>query len=819
MFERFTDDARAAIVRAQEEARALGHNYIGTEHLLLGVLSGAGAGVQELASRQVTLDVVRDAIVRAVGQGSAPPGAHVPFTPRAKKVLELSLREALSLGHNYIGTEHLLLGILRDGDGIAVQVLTSTGVSVNELRSALVEGAGAEPAMSGSGGGGAERSGRGNGSLEKFGRNLTAAAKAGELDPVVGRDREVRRLMQVLVRRTKNNPVLIGEPGVGKTAVVEGLAQLIAEGDVPPKLSGLEVVSLDMGGVVAGSRYRGDFEERVKNILADVKARGNIVLFIDEIHTLVGAGGSEGAVDAANMLKPMLARGELRLIGATTLDEFRKYFEKDAALERRFQSIMVEEPSVSETLEIMRGLRKRYEEHHEVQITDEALASAVRLSQRYITSRKLPDKAVDLIDEAAARLRIEMHAPEREVLLTQRETLSGEHTEALAAGDMALARELSDRLRALEQAIEAAPTEDESVPLVTSDQVGLVVSDITGIPVAQMSSAETDRLVRLEAELERRVVGQNRAVGVLAKAVRRARSGLKDPNRPSGSFLFAGPSGVGKTELAKALAEQLFGDEKALISIDMSEFMESHTVARLFGAPPGYVGYDEGGQLTERIRRRPYSVLLLDEVEKAHPDVFNALLQVLEEGRLTDGQGREVDFKNTVVIMTSNLGSQDVVKGASLGFVGEGDGSEEARIEARVRDALKKHFRPEFLNRIDETVVFGPLSREHMGTIVDLFIARVGDRLADLGMEIELTEDARELLADRGFDPHLGARPLRRVIQREVEDRVSEAVLLGQVTAGDLVLVSVVDDDFALSSIPRSSAQPLPAESEAGPVA
>ena len=793
----------------------MGHNYIGTEHLLLGVLSGAGAGVDELVSRQVTPEVVREAVLRAVGTGSGSPGQHVPFTPRAKKVLELSLREALSLGHNYIGTEHLLLGILRDGDGVAVQVLSASGVSVNELRSALIDGSGAAPVMSGPGASSPERSGKGNGSLEKFGRNLTQAARAGELDPVVGREREVRRLMQILVRRSKNNPVLIGEPGVGKTAVVEGLAQMIAQEQAPPQLAGLDVISLDMGGLVAGSRYRGDFEERVKNVLADVKSRGNVVLFIDEIHTLVGAGGSEGAVDAANMLKPMLARGELRLIGATTLDEFRKHFEKDAALERRFQSIMVEEPSVSETLEIMRGLRKRYEEHHEVQITDDALASAVRLSQRYIPARRLPDKAVDLIDEAAARLRIEMHVPERQALEEMRDALSEERVAAMSSGDLALAREISERLRTLEADISALP-EDPAVPLVTSDQVALVVADATGIPLAQMSSAETDRLVRLEEVLAERVVGQSRAVSALAKAVRRSRAGLKDPNRPSGSFLFAGPSGVGKTELAKALAEQLFGDEQALVALDMSEFMEPHSVARLFGAPPGYVGFDDGGQLTEKIRRRPYSVVLLDEVEKAHPDVFNSLLQVLEEGRLTDGQGRVVDFKNTVVIMTSNLGSQDVVKGASLGFVAEGDGSEEARIEARVRDALKKHFRPEFLNRIDDVVVFAPLTRSDMVSIVDLLVSRVGSRLADLGMEIELTEDARELLASRGYDPTLGARPLRRLIQREVEDRVSEAILLGQVAAGDLVLVGVADDDFVLSSIPRPLPAPLPAEAEQG---
>jgi ATP-dependent Clp protease ATP-binding subunit ClpC len=795
MFERFTDEARAVVVAAQSEAKELRHNFIGTEHLLVGLVSVESAVAGLLAERGVTRERVLSQVVNSLGHGSSENNGHVPFTPRAKKVLELALREGLSLGHNYIGAEHLLLGIIREGNGVAANILVACGIDLGELRRALIDPrrASEEPVERiGAGGGAPGRGQRGGSALEKFGRNLTLAASRNELDPVIGREKEIRRMMQVLVRRTKNNPVLIGEPGVGKTAVVEGLAQVIASGKVAKQLRDCEVISLDLGGMVAGARYRGDFEERVKNVLAEVKSRGNVILFIDEIHTLVGSGSSEGSVDGASLIKPMLARGELRTIGATTTDEYRKHFEKDAALERRFAPITIEEPSIEHTIEILRGVRERFAEHHEVEITDDALEAAARLSTRYIHSRRLPDKAVDLIDEAAARTVIDAHNDEREALLARIEELRS-------------ARAPEEAIHDLQTRLSAFPA--PGARIVDGEHIARLVGEITGIPVASVGAVESARLLVLEAALRRRVLGQDTAVSAVARAVRRSRAGLRDPRRPAGSFIFAGPSGVGKTELAKSLAEELFGDEKSLIVLDMSEFAEQHSVSRLFGSPPGYVGFDEGGQLTERVRRKPYSVLLLDEVEKAHPDVFNSLLQVLEEGRLTDGQGRVVDFSNVVLIMTSNLGARDLTKKQGVGFANRGGSTDRALVEEKVNAAIKEHFRPEFLNRVDEIVVFHRLEDDDMLGIVALLVSRVDERLRANDMGIELTPAAAKWLAVHGYDPQMGARPLRRLITREIEDKVSEQILTGEVRAGHIVLV---DADEELGLLLSSVAKPDP---------
>jgi ATP-dependent Clp protease ATP-binding subunit ClpC len=788
MFERFTDEARHVVVRAQEEARDLHHNFIGTEHILLGLVSVESVAGDALISRGVDQVLVHAKIVESLGQGSQGSNGHIPFTPRAKKILELALREALSLGHNHIGPEHLLLGILREGSGVAASILQGAGVDASQLKLALVDAQNepTERPQQGSTGGGQPRERKGQ-ALDRFGRNLTQAARNNELDPVIGRENEIRRMMQILVRRTKNNPVLTGDPGVGKTAVVEGLAQLIASGKVPRQLRGTEIVSVDLGGMVAGARYRGDFEERVKQVLAEVKAKGNVILFIDEIHTLVGAGASEGSVDGASLLKPMLARGELRTIGATTTDEYRKHFEKDAALERRFAPVTVEEPSHTETVQILAGVRDKFAEHHGVEITDDALEAAVSLSSRYITTRKLPDKAVDLLDEAAARAVIASYDVERDALLNRIEDLQADRS-----GDAAV---IEAEIRQLTLRLQEFPAPG---PLrVDAQSVSNLVGEITGIPVSAISVGEGTRLLELEKALRTRVIGQDNAVASLAKAVRRSRAGLRDPKRPAGSFLFAGPSGVGKTELAKALAYELFGDDKSLIVLDMSEFAEQHAVARLFGAPPGYVGYEEGGQLTERVRRRPYSVVLLDEVEKAHPDIFNALLQVLEEGRLTDGQGRVIDFTNVVLIMTSNLGARDLVKSQAVGFANAGGGQAREQMETKVQAALKEHFRPEFLNRIDEIAIFHRLEREHMIGIVGKLVAELDERLRRSDMGVELTAAAGDWLARNGYDPQMGARPLRRLITRELEDRISELVLTAELRAGHLVIVDA-DEELGL---------------------
>ncbi|MDI3388899.1 ATP-dependent Clp protease ATP-binding subunit [Streptomyces sp. B-S-A8] len=799
MFERFTDRARRVVVLAQEEARMLNHNYIGTEHILLGLIhEGEGVAAKALESLGISLEAVRQQVEEIIGQGQQAPSGHIPFTPRAKKVLELSLREALQLGHNYIGTEHILLGLIREGEGVAAQVLVKLGADLNRVRQQVIQLlSGYQGKETAAAGGPAEGTPSTSLVLDQFGRNLTQAARESKLDPVIGREKEIERVMQVLSRRTKNNPVLIGEPGVGKTAVVEGLAQAIVKGEVPETLKDKHLYTLDLGALVAGSRYRGDFEERLKKVLKEIRTRGDIILFIDELHTLVGAGAAEGAIDAASILKPMLARGELQTIGATTLDEYRKYLEKDAALERRFQPIQVAEPSLPHTIEILKGLRDRYEAHHRVSITDEALVQAATLADRYISDRFLPDKAIDLIDEAGSRMRIRrMTAPPD--LREFDEKIAGvrrDKESAIDSQDFEKAASLRDKEKQLLSAKAKREKEWKAgdmdvVAEVDGDLIAEVLATATGIPVFKLTEEESSRLLRMEDELHKRVIGQDDAVKALSKAIRRTRAGLKDPKRPGGSFIFAGPSGVGKTELSKALAEFLFGDEEAMISLDMSEFSEKHTVSRLFGSPPGYVGYEEGGQLTEKVRRKPFSVVLFDEVEKAHPDIFNSLLQILEDGRLTDSQGRVVDFKNTVIIMTTNLGTRDISKGFNLGFAAQGDTKTNyERMKNKVSDELKQHFRPEFLNRVDDVVVFPQLSQADILRIVDLMIDKVDERLKDRDMGIELSQSAKELLAKKGYDPVLGARPLRRTIQREVEDSLSEKILFGELRPGHIVVV------------------------------
>jgi len=802
------------VVLAQEEARLLNHNYIGTEHILLGLIhEGEGVAAKALESLGISLEAVRQQVEEIIGQGGSSPSGHIPFTPRAKKVLELSLREALQLGHNYIGTEHILLGLIREGEGVAAQVLVKLGADLSRVRQQVIQLLSGYPGSTAQPGAGGEKAGASTGSsgdtpsgslvLDQFGRNFTQLARDNKLDPVIGRDRETERMMQVLSRRTKNNPVLVGEPGVGKTAIVEGLAQAIASDNVPETLQGKQLYTLDLGALVAGSRYRGDFEERLKKVLKEIKTRGDIILFIDEIHTLVGAGAAEGAIDAASILKPMLARGELQTIGATTLDEYRKHLEKDAALERRFQKVVVDEPSVAHTIEILKGLRERYEQHHRVTITDQALVAAANMADRYISDRFLPDKAIDLIDEAGSRLRIRRMKtpPDYREIENELADVVRQKKEAVESQDFEAAGLLRDREKDLLANKEAKDVEMKAAGVdlfdeVDEEAIAEVLSLWTGIPVYKLTEEETAKLLRMEDELHRRVIGQEQAIKAVSQAIRRTRAGLKDPKRPSGSFIFLGPSGVGKTELAKTLAEFLFGDETAMISLDMSEYMEKHTVSRLVGSPPGYVGYEEGGQLTEAVRRKPFSVVLFDEIEKAHPDVFNTLLQILEEGRLTDAQGRSVDFRNTVLIMTSNLGTADLRK-ANIGFSKRDEAVTYERMKEKVNDALKAHFRPEFLNRIDDVIVFHELSKAEVTVIVDLMIKRVGVQLLGLGMGLEVSREAKYLLADRGYDPALGARPLRRAIQRLVEDPVSERLLYKEFTAGQTIMVDVAPDPEA----------------------
>ncbi|CAB4844304.1 unannotated protein [freshwater metagenome] len=833
MFERFTDRARRVVVLAQEEARMLNHNYIGTEHILLGLIhEGEGVAAKAMESLGISLEAVRSQVEEIIGQGQQAPSGHIPFTPRAKKVLELSLREALQLGHNYIGTEHILLGLIREGEGVAAQVLIKLGADLARVRQQVIQLlSGYQGKETVTTGGPAEGTPATSLILDQFGRNLTQAAREGKLDPVIGREKEIERVMQVLSRRTKNNPVLIGEPGVGKTAVVEGLAQSIVKGDVPETLKDKQVYSLDLGALVAGSRYRGDFEERLKKVLKEIRTRGDIILFIDEIHTLVGAGAAEGAIDAASILKPMLARGELQTIGATTLDEYRKHLEKDAALERRFQPIQVAEPSLEHTIEILKGLRDRYETHHRVSISDAALVSAATLADRYVSDRFLPDKAIDLIDEAGSRLRIRRMTapPELREFDDKIAKVRKEKESAIDGQDFEKAAALRDTEKNL--ILEKAEREKtwkagdlDMVTEVDEELIAEVLSIATGIPVFKLTEEETARLLRMEDELHRRVIGQDQAIKALSQAIRRTRAGLKDPKRPGGSFIFAGPSGVGKTELSRTLAAFLFGSADSLIQLDMSEYSERHTASRLFGAPPGFVGYDEGGQLTEKVRRKPFSVVLFDEIEKAHPDIFNSLLQVLEDGRLTDAQGRVVDFKNAVIIMTTNLGTRDISKGAGLGFANSEDElSNYERMKGKVGDELKTHFRPEFLNRIDDIIVFHQLTKLEIIQIVDLMITNLDDRLKAKDMGIELTPAAKELLAAKGYDPLMGARPLRRTIQREIEDNLSEKILFGDLKAGEIIVVDVegegAEAKFTFAGSPKALMPDTPGDLTEAPTA
>ena len=838
MFERFTDRARRVIVLAQEEARSLQHNYIGTEHLLLGLIrEGEGVAAKALASKGVELEATRKQVIEMIGKGNASSNGHIPFTSHAKQVLELSLREALQLGHSYIGTEHILLGLIREGEGVGTQVLIKMEVNLGELRSATIDmirgnaGGDDKGELANAGGVTDKTNKSGSAILDQFGRNLTAEAAAGKLDPVIGRTQEIERVMVVLSRRTKNNPVLIGEPGVGKTAVVEGLAEKINAGDVPETLKGKQVYSLDLGSMVAGSRYRGDFEERLKKVLKEIKTRGDIVLFIDEIHTIVGAGSADGALGASDMLKPMLARGELQTIGATTTDEYRKYIEKDAALERRFQPIQVHEPTIAETIEILKGLRERYENHHRVTITDSAIQAAAELSSRYIQDRRLPDKAIDLIDEAGARLRIKRLTmpPELKELEAKVAKLSAEKEQAVKDQDFEKAADMRDDLEKLQTELKDRQKawhegETDAKMVVDEDVIAEVVSSTTGIPVVKLTQAESKKLLNMEAELHKRIIGQDEAVSALSRSIRRTRVGLKDPKRPSGSFIFAGPTGVGKTELAKTLAEFLFDDEDALIRVDMSEFSEKYAASRLFGAPPGYVGYEEGGELTEKVRRKPFSVVLFDEIEKAHPDIFNSLLQVLDDGHLTDGQGRKVDFKNTIIILTTNLGTRDIAKAANTGFnLGTNTESSYQRMKEQVSSELKQQFRPEFLNRLDDIIVFKQLTKSEVRQIVDLDVKKLDDRLFDRHMSLDLTDEAKDLLAQKGFDPLLGARPLRRVIQRDIEDAISEKILMGELTDGEHVKVDAEGEgplgEFTFEGVPFTDVEKTGTETGDGAAA
>ena len=815
MFEKFTDKARRVVVLAQEEAKLLNHNYIGTEHILLGLIhEGEGVAAKALEALGINLDAVRDQVQEIIGQGQQAPSGHIPFTPRAKKVLELSLREALQLGHSYIGTEHLLLGLIREGEGVAAQVLTRLGADTNRVRQQVIQLlSGFQGKETVQVGGEQVAPQKGSQILDQYGKNLTQSAAEGKLDPVIGREKEIERVMQILSRRSKNNPVLIGEPGVGKTAVVEGLAQAIVSGNVPETLKDKQLYTLDLGSLIAGSRYRGDFEERLKKVTKEIRTRGDIITFIDEIHTLVGAGAAEGAIDAASILKPMLARGELQTIGATTLDEYRKHFEKDAALARRFQSVQVNEPTLPHTINILKGLRDRYEAHHKVSITDGAIVAAASLSDRYVTDRFLPDKAIDLLDEAGARLRLSILSspPELREIEERIVGVRVEKEKAIENQDFELAASKRDEEKKL--IAERAQLEKQfrkgnvaAQGIVDEGLIAEVLAQATGIPVFKLTEEESAKLVFMEDELHKRVIGQQEAIAALSKTIRRQRAGLKDPKRPSGSFIFAGPTGVGKTELAKALAEFLFDDEDAMISLDMSEYGEKHTVSRLFGAPPGFVGFEDGGQLTEKVRRKPFSVVLFDEIEKAHPDIFNSLLQILEEGRLTDGQGRVVDFKNTVIIMTTNLGARDISRGA-MGFSLEGSSENDYQMmKAKVNEELKRNFRPEFLNRVDETIVFPQLSQAELLQIVELFIKRLGERLEERDMTLELTDAAKQRLMELGFEPALGARPLRRAVQREIEDRISEQILQGELKNASDIKVDFVGGEFVFTNKVRETA-------------
>ncbi|ASS87506.1 ATP-dependent protease ATP-binding subunit ClpC [Geobacillus stearothermophilus] len=803
MFGRFTERAQKVLALAQEEAIRLGHNNIGTEHILLGLIrEGEGIAAKALMALGLGPDKIQKEVESLIGRGNEVSHT-LHYTPRAKKVIELSMDEARKLGHSYVGTEHILLGLIREGEGVAARVLNNLGVSLNKARQQVLQLLGSNESVSGHGGGGASHVS--TPTLDSLARDLTAIAREGRLDPVIGRSKEIQRVIEVLSRRTKNNPVLIGEPGVGKTAIAEGLAQQIVNNEVPETLRDKRVMTLDMGTVVAGTKYRGEFEDRLKKVMDEIRQAGNIILFIDELHTLIGAGGAEGAIDASNILKPALARGELQCIGATTLDEYRKYIEKDAALERRFQPIHVDEPTVEESIQILKGLRDRYEAHHRVSISDEAIIQAVKLSDRYITDRFLPDKAIDLIDEACSKVRLRSFTtpPKLKELEQKLEEVRKEKDAAVQSQEFEKAASLRDMEQRLREELEETKRawkekQGQENLEVTVEDIAAVVSSWTGIPVSKLAETETERLLKLEEILHSRVVGQDEAVKAVAKAVRRARAGLKDPKRPIGSFIFLGPTGVGKTELARALAEAMFGDEDALIRIDMSEYMEKHSTSRLIGSPPGYVGYEEGGQLTEKVRRKPYSVVLLDEMEKAHPDVFNILLQVLEDGRLTDSKGRTVDFRNTIIIMTSNVGADALKRNKYVGFNIQDGNQQYKDMKSKVMDELKKAFRPEFLNRIDEIIVFHSLEKDHLKQIVRLMADTLVKRLKEQDIDLELTEAAIEKIAAEGFDPEYGARPLRRALQKHIEDRLSEELLKGTIAKGQKVVVDVKDGEFVV---------------------
>ena len=806
MFERFTEKAIKVIMLAQEEARRLGHNFVGTEQVLLGLIGeGTGVAAKTLKSMGVNLKDARAEVEKIIGRGSGFVAVEIPFTPRAKRVLELSWDEARQLGHNYIGTEHLLLGLIREGEGVAARVLENLGVDLNKVRSNVVKMLGETKPQTTASSSSSTSSSSGKTktpSLDEFGRDLTLAAQELRLDPVVGRDKEIERVIQILARRTKNNPVLIGEPGVGKTAVAEGLAIRIVNAEVPDILDGKKVIQLDMGLLVAGTKYRGEFEERLKKIMDEIRQAGNIILVIDEMHTLIGAGAAEGAIDAANILKPALSRGEIQVIGATTLEEYRKYVEKDSALERRFQPVIIDEPSEDESIEILKGLRQKYEDHHKLIISDEAIVAAVKLSNKYITDRFLPDKAIDVIDEASSKVRLKVStlSPEGKELEKELRSLIKDKEDAIRNQEFEKASQLRDEEADLKERIREMSQKykeehEANKPTVTAENVAEVISTMTGVPVTKLTEGESERLLKLEDTLHARVIGQNDAVVAISKAIRRARVGLKSPNRPIGSFIFCGPTGVGKTELAKALAEAVFGSEDNMIRVDMSEFMEKHSTAKLIGSPPGYVGYDDGGHLTELIRKKPYSVVLFDEIEKAHPDVFNIMLQILDDGRLTDSKGRHINFKNTIIIMTSNVGASMITNTSRLGFATSDDESKDKyeKLKETVTEEMKKAFRPEFLNRIDETIVFAHLTKEEIRQIVDLMLKDLFKRLNERELSVEVTDEVKDHLAEAGYSEAYGARPLRRLIQRKIEDMLAEEILSGKYSPGDTIKLVLVD--------------------------
>ena len=819
MFERFTEKAIKVIMLAQEEARRLGHNFVGTEQVLLGLIGeGTGVAAKTLKSMGVTLKDARAEVEKIIGRGSGFVAVEIPFTPRAKRVLELSWDEARQLGHNYIGTEHLLLGLIREGEGVAARVLENLGVDLNKVRSNVVKMLGESKPQTVSSGSSSSSSSTGGKtktpSLDEFGRDLTLAAQELRLDPVVGREKEIERVIQILARRTKNNPVLIGEPGVGKTAVAEGLATRIVNAEVPDILDGKKVIQLDMGLLVAGTKYRGEFEERLKKIMDEIRQAGNIILVIDEMHTLIGAGAAEGAIDAANILKPALSRGEIQVIGATTLDEYRKYVEKDSALERRFQPVIIDEPTEEESIEIIKGLKPKYEEHHKLIISDEAIVAAVKLSNKYITDRFLPDKAIDVIDEASSKVRLKVSnlSPEGKELEKELRGLIKEKEEAIRNQEFEKASQLRDdeadlKERIREMAQKYKEEHEANKPTVTAENVAEVISTMTGVPVTKLTEGESERLLKLEDTLHERVIGQHDAVVAISKAIRRARVGLKSPNRPIGSFIFCGPTGVGKTELAKALAEAVFGSEDNMIRVDMSEFMEKHSTAKLIGSPPGYVGYDDGGHLTELVRKKPYSVILFDEIDKANPGVFNIMLLILDDGRLTDAKGRHINFKNTIIIMTSNVGASMITTTSKLGFSTSDDESKDKyeKLKETVTEEMKKAFRPEFLNRIDETIVFSHLSQEEIRQIVDLMLKDLFKRLAERELSVEVTDEVKDHLAKNGYSEAYGARPLRRLIQRKIEDMLAEEILSGKYAPGDTIVIKLVDDKIAFEKKSKRS--------------